>query len=76
VTETSCFDFRVATFWQNLSKEIVQYHQPDSIVLLVSCSDFQPGGCEPFSEGPPADILCTELYYICFIQVLDGGFFG
>jgi len=30
-----CFDFGVATFWQSLSKEIAQYHQPDSIVLLV-----------------------------------------
>ena len=50
----------------------MQYHQPDSIILLVQCSGFQPAGREPFLEGPPPDILCTELYYICFIQVLDG----
>jgi len=26
-------------------------------------------GREPFVE---VDVLCTELYYICFIRVLDG----
>jgi len=34
LTETSCFDFRVATFWQSLSKEIVQYHQIISLIEL------------------------------------------
>jgi len=29
-------------------------------------------GREPFLEGSRVDILCTKLYYICFIQVLDG----
>jgi len=24
------------------------------------------------SEGPRVDILCTQLYYICFIRVIDG----
>jgi len=31
--ENFCFDFWVTTFWQSLSEEIAQYHQPDSIVL-------------------------------------------
>jgi len=34
---------------------------------------FQPGGREQFLEGSWKDILCTQLYYICFIQGLDGG---
>jgi len=34
LTETSCFDFRVATFWQSLGKEIVQYHQIISLIQL------------------------------------------
>jgi len=28
---------------------------------------------EPFLEGSRVDILCTQLYYICFIRGLDGG---
>jgi len=28
--------------------------------------------CEPFLEGSRVDILCTQLYDICFIRVLDG----
>ena len=29
-------------------------------------------GYEPFLEGLRIDILCTLLYYICFLKVLDG----
>jgi len=25
-------------------------------------------GCEPFLEGLRVDILCTQLYYICFFE--------
>ena len=35
-------------------------------------SDFQTGGHEPFLEGSRVDVLRTQLYYICFILVLDG----
>ena len=34
---------------------------------------FQPEGREPCLEQPRVDILCANLHYICFIQVLDGG---
>ena len=30
-------------------------------------------GREPFLEGSRIDILRMQLYYICFIRVLDGG---
>jgi len=30
-------------------------------------------GRELFWEGSRVDILCTQLYYIPFIRVLDGG---
>ena len=30
-------------------------------------------GREPILERPPVDILSKQLYYICFIRVLDGG---
>jgi len=34
---------------------------------------FNLGGHEPLLVGSPVDVLCTQLYYICFIRVLDGG---
>jgi len=30
-------------------------------------------GSRTIFEGPRVDILCTQLQYICFIQVLDEG---
>jgi len=34
---------------------------------------FSTWGHEPFLEGLGVDILCTQLYYIFFIRVSDGG---
>jgi len=30
-------------------------------------------GRDSFLEESRIDVLCTQLYYICFIRVLDGG---
>jgi len=46
--------------------------------LLLKAVDFNlwsrhPEGSWTILEGSRADILCTQMYYICFVRVLDGG---
>jgi len=61
------------------SSEQTQNYQSRMRMQLPSSSDcsglvvFNLGGRELFLEGSGLDILCTQLYYICFIRVLDGG---
>jgi len=31
-----------------------------------------PQGRQPFLEGQRVHILCRQLYYLCFVRVLDG----
>jgi len=33
-------------------------------------------GRQPFLEGQRVHILCRQLYYLCFVRVLDGGSLG
>jgi len=47
---------------------------------ISSIGGFQPGPCQPedrelFMEGVRVNILCTQLYYLWFIWVLDEGVF-
>jgi len=41
---------------------------------IPTCGRSRPSkGREPFLEGSRVDVLCTRLYYIWFIRVIDEG---
>jgi len=45
----------------------------NSNLVVVNLGRDPQRGRQPFFEGSRVDILCAQLYYICFIRVLDGG---
>jgi len=61
------------TTWQQLKIHCLRLK-----LSRIKRSGFEPGVAIPrgvvnnFLEGSRIDVLCTQLYYICFIPVLDG----